>query len=292
MKPSLEYYRTFFAVAQTMSFSKAARALFVSQSSVSQTLAKLEDQLGVTLIKRTTKHMQLSEAGQILYEALIQSFTLIGNAEKRIDQLINQRDGTVNLGISDSLCKYLFMSHLTRYKSKYPNIQLAINNQTSAQSLQALANGTIDVAIVNLLPEQTLEQFDVNVIQSFYDVLIMANAEQSNDDITPDQLFDKPFISLAPDSTTHRYSQRLFERQNKLFQPDIVLSNLDLVVDFVRAGFGVAIVPDYSIKNDDGIKAAALPFNQKKRSIAFVTTSFEHLPLAVQNFIVFFKSLR
>lgn len=291
MKPSLEYYRTFFAVAQSMSFSKAAKTLFVSQSSVSQTLAKLEAQLGVTLINRTTKQMQLSDAGQILCEALNQSFALIDSAEKRIDKLINQREGTVNLGISDSLCKYLFMSHLTRYKSLYPNIQLAISNQPSAQSLQALASGTIDVAIVNLMPEQALEQFDVNVIQSFYDVIITRTTDHNNGHITAEQFFDKPFISLAPDSTSYRYSQQLFRRAGKLFQPDIVLSNLDLVVDFVRAGFGVAIVPDYAVKNDKAINALALPVDQTERSIAIVTTQFEHLPLAVKAFIMFLKKL-
>jgi len=86
MDINFELYKVFYYVASSLSFSEASKQLFVSQSAVSQSIQKLEKKLGQTLFVRTTKRVNLTEAGSLLFQHIKPAIELIRQGERQLDE--------------------------------------------------------------------------------------------------------------------------------------------------------------------------------------------------------------
>ena len=84
---NLELYRVFYTVAKCGSLTKAAQALFISQPAVSQSIKQLENQLGITLFKRTYRGMVLSEVGEMMYVNVGKAITILDEAENSLSNV-------------------------------------------------------------------------------------------------------------------------------------------------------------------------------------------------------------
>lgn len=297
MNVTLDYYRIFYEIVKAGSFSKAAKVLFVSQSSVSQSLAKLEEALGLTLIERTTKSMKLTSAGELLYADVTEVIERISHSEKRMAKLVRMDEGSISIGVSDTICRYFLMPYLSRYKKAYPNIHITLSNRPSAVSVQALRGGEIDLAVVNVLPNMKGPDTDIIELKSFDEVLI-TRVDSAIDELTTlEELIDYPFISLEKGATTRDYTEMIFAAHGLEFKPEIELSSLDLIFDFVKAGFGIGVVPEYALEAHQDIKVVKLPLDgtlsskapseaeAKKRQIGVVTSSKLPQNIATKQFI-------
>lgn len=150
MLTKLENYRVFCKVAQHKSFSGAAQELFLSQPAVSQSVRQLEEQLGMQLFVRSSKKVELTPQGSILYEYASSALGLLESAEQQLSGLQTLGAGQLRLGAGDITARHLLLSALERFHQLYPKVHLSIFNRTSASSLELLHAGRIDAAFVNL----------------------------------------------------------------------------------------------------------------------------------------------
>lgn len=285
MDISLDYYRTFYEIVKAGSFSKAAQALFVSQSSVSQSLAKLEEALGMTLIERTTKRMKLTAAGELLYADIATVMETIFSAQQKVKRLVRMEEGSVKIGVSDTICRYILMPYLSAFKTRYPSIHLTLSNRPSAISVGALINGELDLAVVNLMPGMSTQETLVKPLAAFKEVFIVRKDSPLNEDTPLKEWLEQPFISLEQGATTRDFIATVFEGAGYAFDPVIELSSLDLIFDFVEHGFGVGVVPEYALPHHSNVRAVSIPLEMPLRQIGIITSSKMPQNIATKKFI-------
>src|SRR5690554_4868532 len=120
----LDLYKIFAKVAESQSFSKAAKELFITQPAVSQAIAQLESELNTLLFRRTSKGVILTNAGQLLYEYVDSALKLINVGEKKLIESKNLLFGELKIGVGDTISKYFLMKYLERFHIENPNIKL------------------------------------------------------------------------------------------------------------------------------------------------------------------------
>src|SRR5690606_28540889 len=110
----------FYTVARLESFTRAAQALNMTQPTVSQQVASLESMLNVELLERSTRHLRLTEAGEVLYRYSEQLLTLSSEALDAVQVAAGVAIQTLKLGVGHTLATYLLPGTLSRYRSLYP----------------------------------------------------------------------------------------------------------------------------------------------------------------------------
>lgn len=146
----LEYVK---AVAHFKHFRKAADACFVSQPTLSGQIKKLEQELGVILFDRSTKHVTLTTQG----ERLLTQINLILEQTQILKELAatsNQPlQGKLSIGIIPTIAPYLLPTLLTSMKAAFPQSQFSFTEMQTSTILAALDSGEVDFAILADVPE-------------------------------------------------------------------------------------------------------------------------------------------
>ena len=149
MNIDLELYRVFYVVAKNKHMTKASEELHISQPAISQSIKKLEDQLGGTLFLRSNKGMELTEEGKMFYEYVKGALELINNAENEFTSFKNLSKGEVKIGCSTTLTKLILIDVLKKFNKEYPNISINITNDLTINLINDLKLGKLDFVIFN-----------------------------------------------------------------------------------------------------------------------------------------------
>ena len=150
MNTKLEQYRIFNEAATTLSFSKAAHHLYISQSAVSQAINSLEKELDVKLFIRLSKGVMLTPEGEMMHKNIAEALTLISSAENKLTSFKELKSGSLTIGAGDALCEHYLLQYIVQYRKLYPNINLKVVNGTSLETVKMVKNGSIDLAFVNM----------------------------------------------------------------------------------------------------------------------------------------------
>ena len=247
MDINFDLYKVFYQVATSGSFSEAAAKLFISQSAVSQAIKNLEQRLGSQLFMRQTRHLQLTQEGELLLTHVGQAYNLIKAAETKLSEMQNLETGVIRIGASDTVCRYYLLPYLERYSRNYPKIKIQFLNRTSPQLMEALKEGIIDFTIVTLPISE--ENVTVQELITVTDVLVSSgrfNALKGRK-ITWEELALYPILLLEKNSATRRNFDNFLKRQGIRIVPEIELESVELLVEFAKIGLGIAHVVKESV---------------------------------------------
>ncbi len=230
----LQYFKI---VAETHNITKAAEQLFISQPSLSQTIHRLEKELGYSLFHRTGRHIELNENGAIFLNCVQKIEIAIKNAKTEIAERNENLQKQISLYIG--CASHLLPELLTYLKKNLANVTFLIHQQSHSSSssgidLQIIAtqNPISDSNYMLLLKENILLALPKN------HPLIKKKT------ITTDDLSEEHFISLSPAWTLSNYIANSCAKAD--FQPDITiqLDNPSLMRNFLRDGLGIAFIPE------------------------------------------------
>ncbi len=160
MNIDLELYRVFYTVAKHKHMTKASEELHISQPAISQSIKKLEEQLGGTLFLRSNKGMELTEEGKMLYEYIKGALELINNAENDFTSFKDLSKGEIKIGCSTTLTKLILMDALKDFHKDYPNISIKITNDLTNDLINDLKIGKLDFVIFN---ESNIKETNLNL---------------------------------------------------------------------------------------------------------------------------------
>jgi DNA-binding transcriptional LysR family regulator len=255
MALSYELYKVFYQVARDLSFSKAAENLFISQSAVSQNIKNLEKELETELFIRSTKNVQLTEAGELLFEHIEPAFNLIENGEKSIREINALERGEIHLGANDTISKDYLLPYLKEFHQLYPEVQIKITNRTSSTCIELLKQNKVDLIISNLPNPKITEQMEYQEIFSFNDIFI-AGAEFEElikKDIKLEELKNYPLLMLEAKTTTRKFLEKTLTELGIEIEAAVELGSVDLLIEMTKIGLGIALVPEYclNLKNQD-----------------------------------------
>ena len=253
MDINYELYKVFYHVAITLSFSEASKQLFISQSAVSQSIKVLEKKLNQKLFIRSTKRVQLTPEGEILFKHIEPAMNLIKQGENQLLEAHTLNGGQLRIGASDTICRYYLVPYLNRFHNQFPHVHIKVTNQTSIACASLLEHGQVDFIVVNY-PNSALSSTHIpRVINEFHDVFV-ANRQYfplDGREVSLASLQKYPILMLDRKSTTSEFLHAMFQRSHLDLVPEIELSSNDLLIDLARIGLGIAFVPDFCIPTDD-----------------------------------------
>ncbi|WP_185012365.1 LysR family transcriptional regulator [Streptomyces sp. AK010] len=143
----LRHLRTFRTVARTLNFTRAAAELNYAQSSVTEQIQALENELAAKLFDRTSRKLSLTPAGERLVEYADQMLLLVQEARTAVEEEAQEPGGQLTVGGLETLCAHRLPAILARYRRLYPRVQVTLREGGRGQLYEWVRRGEIDVAL-------------------------------------------------------------------------------------------------------------------------------------------------
>lgn len=149
---AMSYYdfrwQVFMAVAEQLSFTRAAEQLYITQPAVSKHIRELEQVLGVSLFQRKSNKIELTQAGELVKGRLMQVFEIYGNMEYEIGLLKNTISGELRIAASSTIAQYVLPEYLSHFYEQYPHLRVSIASGNSREVEDLLESNRADIGIV------------------------------------------------------------------------------------------------------------------------------------------------
>ena len=173
-RPTLKQLNYLCAVAKFRHFGQAAKSCHVSQPTLSAGIAELEDNLGITLVERDNKNVLLTDVGQSIVARAQRILTHVDDLVSLAESAGKPFTGSLHLGVIPTIAPFLLPQFLPRFRKKYPDCQLFIREDLSANLVERLRAGELDVVLLALpYPTDGLE-----IEHLFHDEFLLAYYEQ------------------------------------------------------------------------------------------------------------------
>lgn len=252
MDVNYELYKVFYYVASLLSFSEAAKKLYISQSAVSQSVKLLEKKLGRTLFVRSTKRVQLTPEGEILLKHVEPAMNLIKRGEAQLMESDSLNGGQLRIGASDTICRYYLIPYLNQFHREHPNVHIKVVNHASIRCVELLNNGQVDLIVVNYPNPVLLNGNHFKIVREFQDMFVAGEkyAQLRGRQVSLKELREYPILMLDRRSTTSEYLHSIFQQHQLDLVPEIEINSNDLLLDLARIGLGITFVPDYCIPEE------------------------------------------
>ena len=289
MNIDLELYRVFYIVAKNKHMTKASEELHISQPAISQSIKKLEDQLGGTLFLRSNKGMELTEEGKMFYEYVKGALDLINNAEHEFTSFKDLSKGEIKIGCSTTLTKLVLMDVLEKFHIDYPNININITNGLTRDLINDLKLGKLDFVIFN---ESNIKETNLNLekIMELKQGFIY-NPNFFEDKInTFSDLNNIPLILQKEESNSRKLLDSIALKYNTKLIPKMEVVSQELVTDFTNIGFGIGYsIIDLAMKNHKNLKELKINKELPNINIYLATNKYVSLTFASKMFIKYLK---
>jgi len=252
--------RAFLAVARGGGFSRAARALGRTQSSLSQAVRALEGELGESLFVRDARDVSLTPAGEILREHAERAFLEIARARDALLSLRKLTRGTLRVGTSDSLATYALPRVFAAFRARYPGVELRLDNRPSLAIAERVAERALDLGVLSLpLPakhglsgQAERERLRLEPLVPQEDVLICPpeHALAGRKSATLAALADEPLVLLDRGTAGRALLDTCFAGLG--LRPRVVMemSSVEVLKRMVELGFGLSVVPAFAAQRE------------------------------------------
>ena len=242
----LRHLRYFVAVAEECHFGRAAERLHMAQPPLSQQIKQLEDELGVQLLARSTRRVELTPAGARYLERARAILAAIDTAGEETRLIRDGRMGRVAIGFTGS-ATYELLPRLSRtLRTELPELELDLRGELLTPSQVAgLVDGTLDVGF--LRPPVQAPEVEVHPLRSepLVAVLPESHALAAGKHVVLADLAEEPFITYPAGHRSVVHDAVLDACQAAGFTPRATeVAETSTLVSFVAAGLGVALVPE------------------------------------------------
>lgn len=254
----LQQLRYFLAVAQTGSFTVAAKTCYVSQPSLSAQIAKLEAELGGPLIERNRQGAKLTKRGELFRVRAAEALRQLESGRFEIEQLNGLIRGSVTLGCLPTTGAYLLPPLLKAFGKAHPEIEVTIREESSPQLARMLRESEIDIAIMDEAGLGSGLHSEVIFSEPLLIVVPPKHPLASRKKLALKALADEPLILMK---SGHGFRKIVLDGLMRAgVQPKVVYETgeIDTVQAFVKAGLGLSIVPKM-VKRADLIYLDILP---------------------------------
>ena len=250
MNMNLEYYKIFYYVAKSGSFTGAAEELCISQPAVSQGIKLLETNLGSNLFIRTQKGVKLTPEGEVLYSYIERGYETILLGETKFKKMIDLENGEIRIGASDMTLQFYLLSFLEAFHMKYPGIKVTVTNAPTPETLENLYEGKIDIGVVSA-HFQAKAEIRAREVKEIRDVFVAGSRFYTlkNKTLEYADLEKLPIICLERNTSTRRYIDEILKNNGVILQPEFELATSDMIVQFTLKNLGIgSVVRDFAEK--------------------------------------------
>ena len=285
---NLKQLEAFVRVAETKSFSAAAKMLFLTQPTVSAHIASLERELNTCLLIRNTKGVALSESGKALYAYAEQMLELEQKIRERFGLTGRQPGSVLRIAASTIPSLYLLPDIMARFRKEYPEEQLKLFETDSSGVVEMILSHKADVGFAGTV----LEKGSCTYIPFYQDELVVLTPSseryraRKNDDIVS-WILEEPVILREEGSGTRKEALRLLAQTGvdiSKLNVAAMMENQETIKRSVGSGMGISILSKLAAKEEiDSGKLLAFPLGETggKRDINVVyDAGYPSLPAA------------
>lgn len=241
---TLRQLQFFVAAAEQGSVSGAARALSISQSSVTEAVRALEDDLGVTLFDRQARGMEITHKGSAFLRHARQILQDVATARTAFQDDAKQVTGRLSLGVTSLVAGYVLSDILSRFRRAHPQVELNVIEDSGEYLQHLLIGGELDVAV--LLTSSVRDRMALHVeallVSPYRLWLPLGHPLAQQEAIALEQLAGQPLIQLMVDEIEASMRHLMASLAVK---PEIAFRtrSVEAVRSLVATGAGLAILP-------------------------------------------------
>ncbi|MCA1061054.1 LysR family transcriptional regulator [Rossellomorea aquimaris] len=246
-------------VAKYKSFTKASNVLHLSQPTLSKMVRSLEDELEMELIDRSARQIELTEAGEIVYEQGQVILESLDHLSTHLYDLMNLKKGKIKIGIPPLIGFLFFPSIIKQFKTLFPDVQIQLNEYGANKVEEEVRDGMLDLGVVVLPMDE--EQFDVVPFVSEKHMLFVHHSHPlaGKEKVEMRELHDEDFILFSEDFALH---DKIIEECRKAgFYPKIAYesSQWDFIGEMIGQNLGISIFPQSISKKVDQRVVKSIP---------------------------------
>jgi DNA-binding transcriptional LysR family regulator len=280
--------RAFVSVVKLGTLTRAAEALYLSQPTISLQLQALERELGTRLLERRRRRINLTDAGEALYELarpLVEGWeTLDRDFQARVKGL---QAGRLTIAAGTSTIQYLLPELVRRYRERFPAVQLQLANVTGKDGLALLRADDADFAVGSML--DVPNDIAWAPVQHYDPMLIMPpdHPLAAKDKITLEDLSPYGLILPPQRLSTYRLVDLVFQQRQVPYHVAIEVGGWDVIKEYVAMGMGISIVTGICITEADHARLAVRNMKQffPQRSYGVVMRKGKFLSAEARAFI-------
>src|SRR5262249_28784708 len=243
----LNQLEAFIAVAQARSFSAAAKALKCTQPAVSQTVRKLEQELGESLFDRSSRDGTLTQAGTLLLDYAHKLINLRGEARASLVELRQAQRGVLSIAANEFTSLYLVRA-LDDFRRFFPAIRIAVQRAFASRVQQLIMDHTVELGMLAFRPEDPKLRSVVVYRDELAFVVHPAHPLARASQVSIRQLGAESFVAHNVPSPYRVKVLEAFKRHKTRLNMDVELPTLEAIKKFVALGNGVALLPAISVE--------------------------------------------
>jgi len=249
--------------AESQNFSRTAEKYKVPTSNISQTVKRLEDELGVKLFRRTANRITLSEEGKIFYDGAKRALSSLEGARRKLSDLEGEISGEIKLLIRTH--RRTSTLAIEKFKKMYPKVQISINHDTDA------VYSDYDFIISDGMEQKDRYTRELLLTEKIVLALERSHPLASRRRVALGELADENFIAMTKTSRLTELAAAMCRTAG--FAPNVVISAEDpyYVRKYVEMGLGIALVPGISWRGLFSENTVLLDVGDHKREIYLYT---------------------
>lgn len=285
---------TFVQVAKLKSFSKAGQKVFRSQSAVSAQIRQLEQAYKAKLLDRSAKSVELTPAGEVLFEFAERLLRLRDESMQVVADRGNVVQGPVAFGANEATCLYLLPDIFGEFQRRYPLVNISIYRNFSHKILQRLEEGSLDLGIVTLpVKSPNLKMHIINRDRLRF-MVSTKNPLAQKTHLTLEEVASAPLI-FPKTGYTRQVLDKLFRPYRSRLRVPMELPSIGMIKTFVAADVGLSIISESFAKDlvkSGEVKLLNVDGVDLWRELALVYRRDRSLPRGVQALIGMIRELR
>ncbi|EOX4466709.1 LysR family transcriptional regulator [Vibrio sp. 2026] len=235
----LNWLRTFVTLAEVKHFGKTATELHMTQPNVSLHIKQLEQATRTKLIERNP--VQLTQAGKRLLATAQRMLNELQICQSDLNAINDLTQGTLSIAASDIVSRLLLIKPFQQFKSEYPGIDLALFNTTSSQAVDLVKSARADIGFV--IAQKESQPLHFTPLTQIHWCAFGDNIFEWQDNLKESQTL----ILLGHDTRTRELIDASLPELNLPKHRVMEVGSVEAQIDWAEAGFGTAIVPDFSL---------------------------------------------
>lgn len=246
----MESLKVFCDLAETESFTKAAKNNHVTQSAVSQTISTLEKQFKTLLIERSRKNFRLTSEGELLYEYSKRILHSYDSLHNKLQSIQGDISGDIRVATVYSVGLHELPPYIKRFLRDYPTVNVHLEYRRANRVYEDVLGNLADLGIVAYPTHDS--RLEVVPFRKDYLVLIcnphhpLAKLKV----IKPRTLNEQRFINYEKDIPTRKALDKIFKQEDVAVDTVMELDNVETIKRAVEIDSGVAIVPEATVKQE------------------------------------------
>lgn len=247
MRITLKQIEAFLAVADSGNFSRAAVSLQSAQPAVSQAVKDLETELGVRLFDRTTRRVELTDAGREFQASAEKIVEDLGHAVTNLNDLAERRRGRIRIAAPPLLAAAVLPEAIAEFRREAPGIDVDLVDASTDEIIDAVRSGRAECGLGTFPPGG--DQLEWQSLARD-ELMLFCHADAplaARDRVAWSDLAGEPLVTLTRGSGIRLLTEVGFETAGIGLVPSHEVSHVTTAVALVEAGLGVAVLPTYAL---------------------------------------------